>query len=162
MSYQYSLNFEAASVAAATTLIAIRPGAAFGLKLLRVWATQNGSATSAQNRILIGFQDSGGGAPSGLTAFTPRKLDSKDVASLYTGGTAAAAGTCGVLTTTLGAGTLTTRINEAFNSLTGFLWTPAFEEIRLRPGSTDILVVRAPEAWAPNGGWEGGLIFGED
>lgn len=157
--HQYSINFENLSISAATTLVYVRPGAAFGLKLLRAWATQRGSSTSGQCAIEIGFR--GDNATPTLTSFTPRPLFDYYPASLFVGGAAGAAGTCGVNATSEGGTTFEARINEDFNNLTGFLWTPVFEEIRLKAGSLKALVLRMGVAPAGTSNWDGGIHFEE-
>jgi len=160
MAYGYAVLMNDQTVSAAATLILIRPPAATSLRIVRVWASQKGSTTSSQIKIQIGRKASA--FPSTLTGFTPQKLDEKDAASQVTGGTSGAAGTAGVLATSEGAGTFTSVIADAFNSLTGYLWVPGpREEIIVRANSADAFVVRFPETPAVTTNWHAGVIFEE-
>ncbi|MFY9342231.1 MAG: hypothetical protein WAT39_07070 [Planctomycetota bacterium] len=152
MSYCYTVGLNNTAIGAATTLVAIRPGAAFGCKIRRIQVTQGSSATSAACRIQWGRKAAV--LPSALTAVTPTKVDEKDAASLFTGGTSAAAGTCGVNSTTMGGGTLTLLGEAGFNNLNGFevVFGPG-EEPTFRAGSADCFVLVAPASMTGNYDW---------
>ena len=160
MDGQYTIIGENQTIAAAGTLVLIRPGAAFGFKVLRAWAKQAGTATSNQIRIQLGSKASA--FPTTLASATPQKLDEKSPASQFTGGTSGAAGTCGINATSEGAGTFSAKFNDAFNTLTGFEWTPVFEELRYRAGSADAFVMRFPATPAQTTGWEWGVVIQEE
>jgi hypothetical protein len=160
MAYAYSVLMNDQTVAAAATLILVRPPAATSLRIVRVWASQKGSTTSTQVKIQLGRKASA--FPTTLTSFTPLKMDEKDAVSTVTGGTSGAAGTAGVLATAEGAGTFTSVIADAFNSLTGYLWVPGpREEIIVRANSAEAFVVRFPEAPGVTLNWTAGLIYEE-
>jgi len=159
MGNQFAIIGENQSIAAAGLLIGIRPGAAFGFKVLRVWAKQSASATSAQIRIQLGSKVAA--FPTLATAITPQKLDQRSATSLFTGGTAVAAGTCGMNATAEGAGAFTAKISDAFNNLTGFEWTPVFEELIYQAGSAEAFFMRFPATPANTTGWEWGVIIEE-
>lgn len=160
MAYQYTIIGENQTITAAGILVGIRPGAAFGFKVLRAWAKQSGTATSNQVRVQLGSKVAT--FPTTLTGATPQKLDDKDPVSQFTGGTSLAAGTCGINTTSVGAGAFTAKVNEAFNTLTGFEWTPVFEELRYRAGSAEAFVMQFPATPAQTTGWEWGIVIQEE
>ena len=139
--------------------IVIRPGADFGFKVLRVWAKQSGTATSAQVRIQLGGKVAT--FPTLTSSITPQKLSERGATPLFTGGTAVAAGTCGSHATTVGTGSFTPIINDSFNNLTGFEWTPVFEDFIWRPGSASAFAMRFPATPSPTTGWEWGVIIEE-
>lgn len=158
MSYQYAIVGENQTLAAAGTLVFLRPSSALGFRVLRAWAKQAGTATSNQVRIQLGSKAIGTNPT--LVSATPRKLDPKDAASVFTGATNGAAGTAGINATSEGDGAFTALVNEGFNTLTGFEWTPVFEEMRFRPGG-DAFVMRFPATPAQTTGWEWGVIIEE-
>src|SRR5882757_7056990 len=86
---------------AAVTLVFVNPGATTGFEVLRCWAGQTGTATSAQYRIQTNTQVT---AFPTLTSATPSKNKFGDPASGITGGTAGAAGTAGINASAEGAG----------------------------------------------------------
>ncbi len=158
----YSIYFENQTISAATILAAVRPSADRSVKLVRAWIGQNGTATSKNLDVAIGTKAS---AYPTLTSFTPKVLNELDPASSVVGGTALAAGTCGIMASAEGAGTFTPLISECMNNLNGYLWIPGPKEIiLLKAGSALGLCLRMNEA--PGGsyqsGWYGGLIFEED
>lgn len=160
MSYSYAIVMDNQTVSAAAILIGIRPGTATGFRVLRAWAAQRGSATSAQVGIQLGRKTSA--FPTTLTGATPVKMDEKDAASAFTGGTSLAAGTCGTLATAEGAGAFTPVISDNFNNLTGWVWVPGHdEEMVFRAGSADACVLRFPATPSPTGNWSAGLIIQE-
>jgi hypothetical protein len=162
MGVQFNVMFEDQTVGAATTLIIVRPAASAGLRLLRAWASQHGSATSAQCRINIGTKIA---AFPTVTGSVPRILDERITGMAgtlpFSSGTDCSAGKCGGMTGTEGAGTFTPLIVDSFNNLTGFLWTPVFEELVLPAGSSAALCMRAPAAWTPSGAnsWDIGMTL---
>src|SRR4051794_35754301 len=125
MAKEYSVGGGGLTLAnQAVTLVFIHNAAAItpSLFVMRMWASQQGSATSAQQRIQAETQVT---AFPTLTAATPRSLKRSDsVASLIAGGTAGAAGTCGINASAEGAGTKTVMFEDNFNVLNGYLWVP--------------------------------------
>lgn len=146
----------------AVTLAFINPPAAVApvLRLIRMWASQQGSATSAQQRIQAETQVS---VFPTLVSATPRHLDRQDtVASLITGGTAGAAGTCGINASAEGAGAKTVMFEDNFNVLNGYLWVPTPREvIRLAPGDTAGFGLFLPAAPGSLTNWATGINFTE-
>src|SRR3990167_7991179 len=108
----------------AVTAVFINPSATIGVEILRCWLGQTGTATSAQQRVQTNTQVT---AFPTLTSATPSKLKIIDPVSVIAGGTAGAAGTCGVNASAEGAGTKTVLHADAFNVLNGHLlvFTPA-------------------------------------
>jgi hypothetical protein len=113
-------------ISTAITLLQIKAGAA-ALEVIRAVLTQGLSETSTQEQVQLLRKT----AAATVTSFTPRKTNPGNPSSLAVGGTAAtgytgsAEGTDGEVL-----------IDEGFNILNGWLWTP------VRPG----------EIWVPQGG----------
>jgi len=90
---------------------------------MRLWASQRGSATSAQQRVQVEMQAS---AFPMLVSATPKKLKPSDPnASVITGGATGAAGTSGINASAEGGGTKTVPWGDNFNVLNGYLWVAA-------------------------------------
>src|ERR1043166_3942519 len=121
MARECGVSMENATITGASTLVFINPGTTMSLEILRAWASQSGTTTSAQVRIALARQVT---AFPTLTSATPRALKDRDPASAITGGTAGAAGTCGVNASAEGAGAKTILVPDAFNNLNGWLWVP--------------------------------------
>lgn len=146
----------------AVTLVFVNPPAApsVNLEFLRMWASQQGSATSAQQRVQVETQVT---AFPTLTAATPKKLKPGDPnASVITGGTAGAAGTSGINASAEGAGSKTVMFGDNFNVLNGYLWvaTPR-ESIVMPAGFASGLGLFLPAAAASLSNWAAGANFGE-
>lgn len=121
------------TVTAAKTLIFLRPGTTRPLELLRVEVSHSGAATSAPQRVQIVSQVT---AFPTLTSFTPLPFDGLST-SVITGGTAGAAGTCGINASAEGAGAKTVLYDAAFNAPIGWAWVP---------GPADSIIL--PTSWA--------------
>jgi hypothetical protein len=144
------------------TLVFINPAAApnFNIEVLRAWCSQQGSATSAQQRVEVETQ---------LTAFptlvsaTPRSLKKGDPnASIITGGTAGAAGTSGINASAEGAGAKTVQFGDNFNVLNGYLWVPTPPETIVMPaGFASGIGLFLPAAAASLTNWAAGMNFRE-
>lgn len=156
----YVLTGNALTLAnAAVTLAFINPGASQSIEVLRAWASQSGSTTSAQQRVNLVTQVTG--FPT-LVSATPARLNLSDPVSVIIGGTAGAAGTCGVNASAEGAGAKTTLLADAFNVLSGWLWVPTPEErIVLNAGATSGFGLHFPAAPTSLTGWSFGLVFRE-
>jgi len=117
---EFTVGTKAATLAGATTLVAIRPAAAVSanIGLLRHWAGQYANVTSANWSINFGTQAAT--LPT-LVSATPAKVNFQDAVSVITGGTAAAAGTCGVNASAEGGGTVTDIWDDVMNSVNGYL-----------------------------------------
>lgn len=146
----------------AVTLVFVNPPAAptTNLEFLRMWASQQGSATSAQQRIQVETQVT---AFPTLVSATPRPLKHGDAtASIVVGGTAGAAGTCGINASAEGAGAKTVKFGDNFNVLNGYLWVPTPRETIVMPaGSTSGLGLFLPAAAASLSNWAAGMNYGE-
>lgn len=145
----------------AVTLVFVNPIAApnMNLEILRLWASQQGSATSAQQRVQVTSQVT---AFPTLTAATPRALKTADAVSVITGGTAGAAGTAGINASAEGAGTKTVRFGDAFNVLNGYLWVPTPRETIVMPaGGASGLNLFLPAAAASLTNWACGNNYAE-
>jgi hypothetical protein len=147
---------------AVVTLAFVNPPAApsTNLEFLRMWASQQGSASSAQQRIQVETQVT---AFPTLVSATPRSLKHGDAtASIIVGGTAGAAGTCGINASAEGAGTKTVKFGDNFNVLNGFLWVATPRETIVMPaGSVSGLGLYLPAAAASLTNWAAGMNYGE-
>lgn len=143
----------------AVTLVIINPAAGTAIEILRAWVSFHSNATSAQQRILLGWKAAAFGT---YTAATPQKLKSGDPASGITGGTGGAAGTAGINASAEGAGTLTPVVQDAFNVLNGWLWVPTPRETFIaRAAESLAFVMQFPAAPATLTGWNFGVVFAE-
>jgi hypothetical protein len=146
----------------AVTLVFVNPAAApsVNLEFLRLWASQQGSATSAQQRVEVETQAS---VFPTLVSATPKKLKPGDPnASVITGGTAGAAGTAGINASAEGAGTKTVVFGDNFNVLNGYLWVATPRETLVMPaGYAQGLGLFLPAAAASLTNWAAGANYGE-
>lgn len=143
----------------AVTLVFINPGTTCSLRILRAWASQSGSTTSAQQRVQLVTQVT---AFPTLTTATPRPTSLIDQASKIAGGTAGAAGTCGINASAEGAGTKTVMHEDAFNVLSGWLWVPTPNEvIEMSAGLTSGFGLHLPVAPTSLTNWSFGVEFME-
>lgn len=146
----------------AVTLVFVNPPAAptTNIEILRMWASQAGSATSAQQRVEVETQVT---AFPTLVSATPRPLKHGDATvSILAGGTAGAAGTCGINASAEGAGAKTVKFGDNFNVLNGYLWVPTPRETIVMPaGSTSGLGLFLPAAAASLSNWAAGMNYGE-
>jgi hypothetical protein len=143
----------------AVTLVWINPGLTQGFEVLRCWAGQTGTGTSAQQRIQTNTQ---------VTAFptvvstTPAKTKFGDPASNITGNTNGAAGTCGINASAEGAGGKTIINNDTFNNLNGYLWVPTPREtIVLGAGIASGFGLHVPVAPGTLNNWQVGVTYAE-
>lgn len=150
------------TVLGATTLNFLNPAAApnFNIEFLRHWVGQSANATSAQQRI---------GAVTQVTAFptltsvTPVKLKKADPnASIITGNTTGAAGTCGINASVEGGGAKTLFWDDVFNVLNGFLKVPMAPETEVMPaGFASGFNLWFPTAPTTLSGWNWGQNYRE-
>ena len=166
MAREYAISAGGITLAnQAVTLVFINPKAApaSSIEILRCWVSQSANATSAQQRVQLVTQ---------LTAFptlvsaTPQKLKLGDPISEIVGGTAGAAGTCGINASAEGAGAKTIRWEDSFNVLNGWLWVPMQhgghdERIILRAGEASGFGLHFPVAAATLTNWSFGLVYAE-
>lgn len=143
----------------AVTLAFINPGSAQGFEVLRMWAGQTGTATSAQQRVQYNTQPTS--FPT-LTSATPSKTKFNDPVSGITGGTAGAAGTAGINASAEGAGTKANIVSDTFNNLNGYLWVPQpAEVIAMGAGVTSGFGFHLPVAPGTLTNWQCGVTFRE-
>ncbi len=149
-------------VSAVVTLVFVNPAAApsVNLEFLRMWASQQGTATSAQQRVEVETQVT---AFPTLVSATPRKLKPAEPnASVIAGGTTGAAGTCGINASAEGAGAKTVMFGDNFNNLNGYLWVPTPRETVVMPaGFASGLGLYLPAAASSVSNWACGMNFGE-
>lgn len=158
---EYTVSAAGITVAGATTLVAINPAAGQTIEIIRAWCSQSANATSAQQRIEIGYKSA---AFSTLTSATPAKTKSSDPASLIVGATTGAAGTAGINASAEGAGAVSAIINDAFNVLVGYLWTPNFslgETLMVNSAASASIYMRFPVAPASLTNWAFGMTYRE-
>ena len=130
------------------------------IEVLRVVANQSANATSAQQRVQLSTQVS---TWPTLTSMTPGRTKAGDPVSLITGGTAGAAGTCGVNASAEGAGTKTVLLPDAFNVLNGYLWvaTPKETFIETPAATAHGFGVVFPTAPATLTLWNAYMVYAE-
>lgn len=163
MSREFSVGGDGLTLAnQAVTLVFINPTSApnLNLNILRLWASQQGSATSAQQRIQVETQVT---AFPTLVSATPKHIKFGDgTASIIAGGTAGAAGTSGINASAEGGGAKTVMWGDNFNVLNGYLWVPTPREIIEMPaGSASGLGLFLPAAAASLSNWAAGMNFAE-
>lgn len=143
----------------AVTAVLIRPGTANSLEITRIEITQSSTATPAQQRVQIVTQVT---AFPTVTAATPAKTNQSDPASVIVGGTAAAAGTSGIIATAEGAGAKTILWEATFNNLNGYTWIPQVSESVILPASfASCFGVFFPIAPTSTTGWDVNVWFKE-
>lgn len=158
---EYTVTGSAITVAGASTLAFINPAAGQTIEIIRAWCGQSQNATSAQQRIELGYKAA---AFPTLTSATPGKTKSSDPISLIVGGTAGAAGTAGINASAEGAGAVTPIVPDTFNVLVGYLWTPNFslgETIMLNSAASLGFYMRFPIAPASLANWTYGITYRE-
>ena len=124
-----------------------------------MWVSQAANATSAQQRIQIETQVT---AFPTLVSATPAALKRGDPISQIVGGTAGAAGTCGVTASAEGAGGKTVIWEDAFNVLNGWLHVPTPPETRVFPaGLGNSVALYFPVSPGTTTNWAAGLVYAE-
>jgi hypothetical protein len=170
MAREYVISSDNVTLASATSpiIVFINPVAAgatgSGIEIVRCWASQRAGATSAQTGVALGTKIS---VFPTLTSATPAKTKLSDPTSGIVGGTAGAAGTCGVNASANGAGTEIAVVNDNFNNLTGWVWYPSpSETFVLMPGGTSgffmkLLGSNGTTTVSPAASWSWGVAFKE-
>lgn len=160
MAREYSVGGGGLTLAnQAVTLAFVNPSSTIGIEILRCWAGQTGTATSAQQRVQTNTQVT---AFPTLTSATPSKLKLSDPTSGITGGTAGAAGTAGINASAEGAGTKSNIIGDVFNNLNGHLWVPTPREtIILGAGAASGFGYHLPVAPGTLTNWSAGVNYAE-
>jgi hypothetical protein len=159
---QFITSVGSAAVTGSTTLVFLNPAAApnVNIAMLRMWAGQAGTTTSAQQRIQLNSQVAQ--FPT-LTAATPAKVKRHDSAvSVLVGSTNGAAGTSGVNSSADGTGTQTQIMDDAFNVLNGWLHVPTPNEVIVFPASsTSGFGMKFPTTPSSLTAWSFGVTFEE-
>lgn len=161
MAREYTVSAGGITVAnQAVTLVFINPASpGVSIEILRCWVGQSANATSAQQRVQLVTQAT---AFPTLTSATPHKHKINDPASGISGGTAGAAGTCGVNASAEGAGTKTIIIEDCFNVLNGWLWVPTPREtIVMNALTAQGFGLHLPVAPATLTNWSFGVTYAE-
>lgn len=150
------------TVAGATTLVYLRPSATVAVSIIEVRVAFDANATSAMQDIRLVRQAVSGSPAS--TTFNPVAIDDGNTqACSITGGTGnMAAGTAGYNVSTESGGARTALVTDAFNHLTGFIWTPGPDgPIRMAANSGSIFGVWFPNAPATLTNWHCTVTFME-
>lgn len=151
-------------VNAVVTLTFVNPIAAPNVDLIfkRFWIGQSNGMASAQQRVQLNTQVT---AFPTLVSATPAKLYNADAASVITGATTGAAGTCGVNASAEGAGAKTVIWPDVFNTSNGWLHIPTpDEQPEMSSGSTNGLGMHLPVAVGAGNvaNWTFGCCWQED
>lgn len=163
MAREYSISGDNQTVVAAPQLVFMNPSAGGagvpGFEVLRGWASQRANATSAQQGIRMGTKVT---AFPTVVSVTPQKMKLSDPTANLTGGTAGAAGTCGINSSANGGGTELYTYQDNFNVLNGWLWvaTPP-ETLMLMPGGTSGYLLQFSSTPGTLTGWSWGVIYRE-
>ena len=159
----YTISLDNATVVAAPQLVFMNPaagGAAVpGYEILRAWVGQRANATSAQQGVRLGTKVT---AFPTLVSATPAKTSLGLPTANLTGGTAGAAGTCGVNSSANGGGTEIGIYPDNFNVLNGWLWVPTPSETMLAmPGCTSGNFLQFTSTPGTLTGWSWGVVYRE-
>lgn len=158
-SRMYTVSAAGITVAGATTLVFINPGATCSIEILRAWIGQSANNSSAQQRVQLVGQVTG--FPT-LTGVTPAKVSRGDPISAIVSGGAGAAGTSGINASAEGAGAKSVILNDAFNVLNGWLYVPTPEERVIFPASAaEGFGLYLPAIPATLANWAFGVTFRE-
>jgi hypothetical protein len=158
----YSLSAGGITLAnQAVTLTFVNPIASPNLDLMfrRFWISQSNNMTSVNLRWQLNTQVT---VFPTLVSQAPTKLAVADAASLITGGTAGAAGTCGINASAEGAGAKTVIWSDTFNTTNGMLLVLTPEElIEQCAGATSGVGLHLPVAPGTLTNWAFGCIWTE-
>lgn len=163
MGRRYCLSGENLTMGTGNVLAAMQSAAAAAagsiLEIERVEITQSGTATSAQNRIVLGQRDLTGTLT--CTSATPNPLVLGGPASGIAGGTSSlTAAKSGVASSADSGGTYTNTYPCNPNNLGGYVWQPVEKHQLIIPAST-LFVVRFLAAPATTSGWCVAVFFHE-
>lgn len=155
----YTVSMDDVTIIANATLVFINPDTDVGIEVLRFWAGQAGSATSGQIMVRAFTQVT---AFPTVTSQEPVGHDLGAVISKIVGGTAGAAGTCGVDASANGAGAQTDIMSKAGNNIVGVEWLGKPEENIILPRALasgfGIRVVGTPASLT---NWSAGVTYRE-
>jgi len=158
----YSLSAGGITLAnQAVTLAFINPAASPNLDLdfRRFWINQSNNMASTNLRFQINTQVT---AFPTLVSQTPNKLAIADAASIITGNTTGAAGTCGINASSEGAGAKTIIYSDSFNTTNGALLVLTPEEtMEMAAGAASGLGLHLPVAPGTLTNWVFGCIWYE-
>ncbi len=158
----YTVAMDNQTVIADSELITIRAATAWAsrgslLEILRFSVSQRGTSTGQQLGIRWGQKASAFGT---FTSATPTNHAIGGVASAIAGSTTNAAASCGVDSSSNGAGTFTAAGVDSFNNLNGFIWVATPEErIWVGPDLTFLLQLQGTPTTLT--GWNAYLTFRE-
>ncbi len=163
MARTYTVSGVAGTVIANGILVFINPPAAGAaipaFEILRCAIGQNNNATSQQLGVQLGTKLT---VFPTLTSATPTPTSMSDPASAIVGGTAGAAGTCGIFASVNGAGTETVKYSDSFNALNGWLWTPSpLETFIMVPGNTSGFFMKITGTPTALTGWSASVTYRE-
>lgn len=160
----FTVHGENQTLSTGSVMIALRTAtgvnAASILKVYRFEATQSGSSTSAQVRMVFSTRDTAGTLTT--SSVTPRNTLLGGPASGLSGNTSVigAAGRIGITSTADSGGTYTDHYPNAPNQLNGYLYLPVPEERLIIPPDT-VWCARFATAPANLAGWDYLLVFEE-
>ena len=143
----YSIVAKGVTVIGANTMVFVHSGTSATLKILRCSISQ-GDKTAASEQQAVALYTQVTAFPTLVTA-TPFQLGGvNDAASAITGGTAGAAGTCGINASAEGGGAKTLGPSAGFNNLNGWEWVATPKGEIILPASSlsgfGILLVTTP------------------
>ncbi len=154
----YTVSGDDQTIIGGATLVFINPDTDVGIDILRCWVGQDSSEAAEQQRINMVTQVTA--FPTLVTA-TPQPHLLGEVSKIV-GGTAGAAGTCGINASAEGAGAKTIVIPDAVSNLNGFLWVATPEErITLAAAAASGFGLRMATTPTVLTGWSFGVTFRE-
>ena len=149
--YVYTINHLRIVVSTAISIIQIK-AISCPLELLRATLTQHLSITSAMAQIAILRKT----AAATVTSFTPLKYNSNDPTALAAGGTAAT----GITATAEGTDG-DVLVEEAFNVLNPWIWTPVDDRIVVDPTTTPAFLALKFTVAPASATWTARMVFRE-
>ncbi len=153
----YKISANAITLAnAALHILYINPGTTRAIEIVRVRFDQSGSSTSVLKTVQFVKQVS---AFATVVSATPTPLATSSGASVITGATTGAAGTCGINSSAIGGGTITVMETFTFNEATGFEWIATKDGILMPASGTSAFGVYLPAAMATLTPWNASLTF---
>lgn len=160
----YTVTGENQTLSTGSVLVALRTAtgvnAASILKIYRVEATQSGSSTSAQVRLIFSTRDTAGTLTT--SSVTPANIVLGGPAGGLSGNTSVigAAGRIGITSTADSGGAYTNHFANAPNQLNGYLYLPVPEERFIVPPDT-VWCARFAAAPANLNGWDILFVYEE-
>lgn len=159
MARTYVISANGVTIVGSPTLVWLNPGTSRTLRVVRAHVSQRASTTAQMCSVAISRQVSG--FPTVVSA-TPQKVDEGDPASVITGATTGAAGTCGINSSAAGAGAKSTIATFSFLNTAGWdLWLPDSERIVLPASSTSGFALHLTATPSSLTEWNASLWFEE-